>query len=108
MMEGAIVWSSFAALGSVIVFAGPKLSKYGDAIAEKTGLERSWIGVILLALVTSLPEVATSATAALIDLPDVVFGNVFGSNLFNILIIAILDLSTPKPCLLERASRKIC
>jgi cation:H+ antiporter len=106
MLEGTIVWSSFAALGSIIVFAGPKLSQYGDAIAEKTGLERSWIGVILLALVTSLPEVATSATAALIDLPDVVFGNVFGSNLFNVLVIAILDIMTKKPNLLEQASRK--
>ena len=106
LLEGTIVWSSFAALGSIIIFAGPRLSRYGDAIAEKTGLERSWIGVILLALVTSLPEVATSATAALIDLPDVVFGNVFGSNLFNVLVIAILDFMTNKPTLLERASRK--
>jgi cation:H+ antiporter len=68
-------------------------------------MERSWIGVILLALVTSLPEVATSATAALIDLPDIVFGNVFGSNLFNVLIIAILDIISPHPPLLDKASR---
>lgn len=105
MQEGTLVWSAFAALGLVIVYAGPRLSRYGDVIAEKTGLEASWIGVILLALVTSLPEVATSATAALIHLPDVVFGNVFGSNLFNILIIAILDIMTPKPPLLEKAHR---
>jgi cation:H+ antiporter len=105
MLDGLLVWSGFAVGGGLIIFAGPKLSRYGDGIAEKTGLERSWIGVILLALVTSLPEVATSITAALIDQPDLVFGNVFGSNLFNIFIIALLDLMYSPPPVLERANR---
>jgi len=101
------VWGAFAALGGVIIFIGPRLSTYGDIIAAKTGMERSWIGIILLALVTSLPEVATSASAASIDLPDVVFGNVYGSNLFNVLILAILDIFFyRKGPLLEHASRK--
>jgi cation:H+ antiporter len=107
MLDSTLVWFSFFALGSVIIVVGPRLSKYGDIIAAKTGMERSWVGVILLALVTSLPEVATSATAALIDLPDVVFGNVYGSNLFNLVIIAVLDiLVAGPPPILERASRK--
>lgn len=105
MLEGTIVWSAFAFFGLVIIITGPRLSRYGDAIAEKTGLESSWIGIILLALVTSLPEVATSSTAAILKLPDVVFGNVFGSNLFNVLIIGILDIASPRPALLERARR---
>ena len=99
------VWSVFFGLAAVIVFAGLKLSRYGDVIAEKTGLGRTWIGVILLALVTSLPEVATSAAAAAIRLPDVVFGNVFGSNLFNLVIIGILDLVTRQGAALHIANR---
>lgn len=105
-MPPALVWLCFFSLGTIIVVTGPKLSQYGDIIAAKTGLERSWIGVILLALVTSLPEVATSATAALIDLPDVVFGNVYGSNLFNLTILAMLDIFSSAPPLLQKASRK--
>jgi len=101
------VWGAFAALGGIIIMVGPRLSTYGDIIAVKTGMERSWIGIILLALVTSLPEVATSASAASLDLPDVVFGNVYGSNLFNVLILAILDIFYyRKGALLEHASRK--
>lgn len=105
MMEGYIVWSLFALCGAVIVYTGPKLSRYGDVIAEKTGLGRTWIGVLLLALVTSLPEVATSASAAFLELPDIVFGNVFGSNMFNLLIIAILDFLTPRAPLLKGINR---
>lgn len=98
------VWAVFFVLAAIIIYAGPKLSRYGDIIAEKTGLGRNWIGVVLLALVTSLPEVATSAAAAVLKLPDVVFGNVFGSNLFNLIIIGVLDFMTPRPAL-QTASR---
>ena len=47
-------------VGAAIIFvAGAKLSYYGDIIAEKIGLGRTWIGVVLLASVTSLPELIT-------------------------------------------------
>ena len=104
-MSGPAVWSTFVVLAGVIVYAGPRLSRYGDVIAEKTGVGRTWIGVILLALVTSLPELATSAAAAALSLPDVVFGNVFGSNLFNLVIIGVLDFMTRRGAALHLASR---
>ena len=43
----------------VIVFAGVRLARYGDMLGEKSGLGRSWIGVVLLAATTSLPELFT-------------------------------------------------
>jgi len=43
------VWASFLICVLVISYAGGKLSKYGDAIADKTGLGRTWIGIVLLA-----------------------------------------------------------
>jgi cation:H+ antiporter len=61
-------------------------------IAEKTGLGGAWIGVILVATVTSLPELATGiSSVALADAPDIAVGDVLGSCVFNLLLIALLD-----------------
>jgi cation:H+ antiporter len=61
-------------------------------IAEKTGLSGSWIGVVLLASVTSLPELVTGASAVTIaDAPDIAIGDVLGSCVFNLLILVVLD-----------------
>ena len=65
-----LLWSQFALVTLVIVFAGYYLSTYGDAITEKTGMGRTWVGVILMASVTSLPELITGASSVVIfDLP---------------------------------------
>ncbi|MCJ7769069.1 MAG: hypothetical protein MUO92_01135 [Dehalococcoidales bacterium] len=88
-----MLWLAFIFCLVVILFAGFKLTKYGDAIAEKTGLGRVWIGLILIALVTSLPELATGiSAAALVDAPDLALGTIFGSCTFNLAILAILDI----------------
>ena len=94
-----IVWGQFALLTAVIVFGGANLSKYGDIIAEKTGMGRTWVGVILLASVTSLPELITGISAVtFFDLPNIAIGDILGSCMFNILIIALLDfVSGPTP-----------
>jgi cation:H+ antiporter len=92
--EGSLVmiWLQFLACTAVIVFAGAKLSKYGDVIAEKTGLGRTWIGVVLMASVTSLPELMTGVSSvAIFDLPNIAAGDALGSCMFNLLIIALLD-----------------
>jgi len=87
------VWLQFIACAIVILFAGTKLSYYGDIIAEKTGLGRVWIGVILMASITSLPELVTGVSAvAVFDVPDIAVGAVLGGCMFNVLIIAFLDL----------------
>jgi cation:H+ antiporter len=87
------VWVQFAACAAVICYAGAKLSYYGDIIAEKTGLGRTWIGVVLMASVTSLPELVTGVSSvALADVPDIAVGDALGSCMFNILVIALLDL----------------
>lgn len=87
-----LIWLQFIACTAVILFAGTKLSKYGDIIAEKTGLGRTWIGVVLMASVTSLPELITGVSSVTVfDLPNIAVGDVLGSCMFNILIIALLD-----------------
>jgi cation:H+ antiporter len=94
-----VLWLQFTLVTAVIVYAGFNLSNYGDVIAEKTGMGRTWVGVILMASVTSLPELITGASSVvLFDLPDIAIGDVLGSCMFNILIIALLDmLSGPTP-----------
>jgi cation:H+ antiporter len=80
-------------LAGVLVFAfAARLARHADAIAEATGLGGLWIGSVLLAAATSLPEVLTDVNAALFDAPDIGVGDLFGSTLANMLILAVLDL----------------
>ena len=96
-----MVWLKFAACLAIIVFAGTKLAHYGDVIAEKTGLGRIWVGLLLLAAITSMPELVTGLSAiGLVGLPDLAVGNLLGSCLFNLAILAGLDImSRPQPVL---------
>ena len=55
-----LVWLQFLVATAVIGAAGYQLSRYGDVIAERTGLGRTLIGVIMVATVTSLPELVTA------------------------------------------------
>jgi cation:H+ antiporter len=85
----------FIACTAVIVYAGSRLSKYGDIIAEKTGLGRLWVGALLLAAVTSLPELVSGVAAVTVfDLPDIAVGGVLGSCMFNLLILSLIDAMT--------------
>lgn len=85
-------WLQFAIVSGVIVAGGYLLSRYGDVIAEKTGLSGSWVGLALLATVTSLPELVTGiSSVAAAHETDIAVGDVLGSCVFNLLILALLD-----------------
>jgi cation:H+ antiporter len=96
-----ILWVGLILCTSVIVYAGTRLCKYGDIIAEKTGIGGTWIGVVLLASVTSLPELVTGiSSVTYAGVPDIAVGNVIGACVFNMLILAILDaIYRPMPVL---------
>ena len=99
-------WLAFAICVLLIVVAGVKLCHYGDIIADKTGLGGTWIGLVMVATVTSLPELATgvaSVTAA--AAPDIAVGDVLGSCVFNLLIIVILDLMHGEESVYRTASQ---
>jgi cation:H+ antiporter len=91
--------AGFIICAALIIYAGSRLSIYGDMIAEKTGVGRSFTGLILLATVTSLPELITGISSVTwLDAPDLAAGNVFGSCLLNLFILALLDpLSKDQP-----------
>ena len=93
-----MLWFSFFLCTLIIVYSGSKLSKYGDMIAEKVGLGKSLIGVILLASVTSLPELVTGVSAVSItNTPNIAVGDVLGSCVFNLFILAALLDAFNKP-----------
>jgi cation:H+ antiporter len=88
-----LIWIQFLVCTIVIVYGGSRLSHYGDVIAEKTGLGRTWIGVILMASATSLPELFTGISSVTIfNSPNIAAGDVLGSCMFNLLILALLDV----------------
>jgi cation:H+ antiporter len=87
------------------VFAGIRLARSADTIADVTGLGRMLVGTVLLAGVTSLPELSVSGAAARQGATDLAVGNLLGSSLFNLLILAVLDLAfRTRGRMLSRAS----
>ena len=86
-----MVYLTFGLSALLTVFLAIKLSVYADTIERKSALKGVFIA-LLLGGATSLPEITTSITSVAISNPDLAVGNVLGSNLFNILILASMDL----------------
>ena len=100
-----MIWFKFVLCLAVILFAGTKLAKYGDAIAEKTGLGRIWIGLVLLAAITTMPELVTAVSSvALVHSADLALGTLLGSCCFNLSILALLDILHSRTPVLSVAS----
>ena len=90
-------WAAlFIVSAGVVVRSGLSLSKAGDHLAEATGLGRLWVGTILLAIATSLPELVTNLAAVRFDAPALAGGNVLGANMLNIVTLAALVSLFPK------------
>ena len=100
-----MIWFKFVLCLVIILFAGTKLARYGDAIAEKTGLGRLWVGLVLLAAITSIPELVTGVSAAaVVRLPDLAMGTLLGSCSLNLAILALLDIFHQRTPVLTEAS----
>ncbi len=82
----------FTITAVAIVFIGTKLSHCGDQIAELSGLGRLWIGVVLMAAATSLPEVFTTMSAGWMEASDLAAGDLFGAGMSNMLTLGLIDL----------------
>ena len=105
-MNLAVLWLALVATAAVILIASQFLARSADVIAIKTGLGRSFIGVVMLATATSLPELGTGVSSiVLVGTPDLAAGDAFGSNVFNLLIIGVLDLTWRNGPILTAVSR---
>jgi cation:H+ antiporter len=86
----------FVINAALVIGLGIWLASIGDRLAATTGLSRSFVGNLFLALSTSLPEIAASLAAIRLGAVDLAIGNVLGSNLFNILLFFVYDLADGK------------
>lgn len=82
----------FLVLATVVACAGVVLTRAADAIAQRTGLSRLLVGSIALAAATSLPELSVDIAAVRAGHADLAAGDLFGSSLMNLLILAGIDL----------------
>jgi len=87
-----MLWLEFLISASIITIAAMQLAKYGDIIGIRTKLGGMFVGTLLMAAATSLPEVLTTISSVRSGVPDLAAGNLFGSNMFNMLLLAVLDL----------------
>lgn len=97
-----MIWvaAEFVALSAVVAAAGVVLARAADRIAEVTGLGRLLVGSVLLAAATSLPELSVDVAAVRRGMADLATGDLLGSSLVNLLILAVLDL-------VQRSGRKM-
>ena len=101
--------SIFAGAAVCVWVAGTSLARRADVIASRTGLSHAFLGVVLLGIATSLPEIATTTTAAAIGNTRLVSNNLFGGVALQVAILAVADMVavrgaltyfTPQPVLL--------
>lgn len=84
--------AEFLLLATVVAGAGVVLAHAADVIAERTGLGRLLVGSIALAAATSLPELSVDIAAVRAGHSDIAVGDLLGSSLMNLLILAVIDL----------------
>lgn len=103
----AFVWLQFILCAAAIVAAGPILTGRAQRIADGLGLSRSWVGLVLLATATSLPELFTGLSSVTIaGAPNIAVGDALGSCVFNLLLLAVLDLLSREEPMYWRADRR--
>lgn len=101
-----MTWVTFVVSAALIAVAATQLAKYGDVIAIRTGLGGMFIGLLLMAGATSLPEVLTTISSLSQGVPNLAAGNLFGSNLFNMFLLAVLDMLHRSTRVLRNAAMK--
>lgn len=98
-VEELPIWKSiaFIAFGMAMIIFGSEFAvESATSMAKQAGLSDAFIGLTIVALGTSLPELFTSVAAAVKKNSDIAIGNIVGSNIFNILfILGITSLIIP-------------
>jgi len=98
-------WRRFGLAAGVVLAAGSWLPAVADGLATTSGLSRSFVGTVLMAVVTTLPEMAVTLGALRLGALDMAIGNLLGSNLFNVMILAVDDVFYVRgPLLADAAS----
>ncbi len=99
-----MIWVQFVVSAAIVIYTAIKLAEYGDIIAVRTKLGGVFVGTILLAGATSLPELIASISSFQLGQPDLAAGNFLGSNMVNVVLIALVDLINYQVPLLRRVA----
>lgn len=96
----------FLASATVVVYFGVQLAIYGDALAELTGWGRLFVGSLLVAMATSLPELATNISAVRLETPnpELAVSTVIGANMLNMWKLSLVALLFGGMAFLSRVS----
>ncbi|AKQ45732.1 hypothetical protein TH63_08840 [Rufibacter radiotolerans] len=95
-MEKAFDFLGFLICGAIILWAGKRLSIYGNLLADKTGIGKAFIGLFLMSAVTSLPELMVGiSSSAVVQSADLAVGDILGSCSFNLFLLSIMQLFSP-------------
>lgn len=89
----------FAAAACGVWIAGTNIAVYADELAERFSLSRAMLGLLLLAGVTSLPEIATGFTASLSGYPELAVNNLLGGIAMQVALLAVADFIIGKQAL---------
>ena len=87
-----MAWVQFFLSAAAIVFVATKMTQYAHVIAVRTRLGGMFVGTLLVAAATSAPEIITNVSSVRLGVPNLAAGDLFGSGMFNMLILAVLDV----------------
>ena len=96
----------FLLLAFCTIYMSIKLSYYGDVLSRESKVGAAFIGGLLIASITSLPEFVTSVSAVVLDNASLSFGDIVGSNMFNIFVLAVYNIYFFKSNLFRNTSNK--
>ena len=82
----------FLVLAFCTIYTSIKLSYYGDVLSKQSKVGAAFIGGLLIASITSLPELVTCFSAVAFDNPTLSFGDIIGSNMFNIFVLGVYNI----------------
>jgi cation:H+ antiporter len=92
----ALLWVTLGLVG--LLFGARFLVDGAVSVAQDFGVSEAFIGLTIVAIGTSLPELATSLIAAFRHQSDIAIGNIVGSNIFNVLgILGVTSIVAPIP-----------
>lgn len=100
-----MIFVQFIILGAIVVIGAVKLAAQAEVIEDNSKMNAAVIGIIL-ALTTSLPELATGLTSTFLGQPQMAIGNILGSNAFNFLILAFFNIIFFSKVVLSKIDKK--
>jgi cation:H+ antiporter len=99
-----MAWVQFSLSAAAVIFVASKMTQYAHVIAVRTRLGGMFVGTLLVAAATSAPEIITNVSSVRLGALNLAAGDLFGSGMFNMLILALLDVVHFRKRILRRVA----